>query len=180
MGVGLDDVRAEFDGLADEREDLVEVAVHHVAAGLGVRLEDERLDHQRHAVAVAVRFDPEDVLDALVRDLGLAGDAEEVHDHAGRIEPQPLLDGRLDHAAEERARELRAIDVGDVGAEHERGLLAARDGLEIVRLPDGELDGIGRGGHDRPHRLLHVLDALEEAALVEETVVDGDVEALPT
>ena len=175
-GIGLDDVRAEFDGLADEREDFVEVAVHHVTAGLLVRLENERLDHERHADAVALGLDFQNVLDALVGDFGLLGNAEEIDDDASGVETKCLLDGLLDHAAEERAGKPGAINIRDIGAQDKGGLFPAGQGLEIVRLADGKLDGVRRGGDEDVDALLEVFDALEEIALVEEAVVHRDIE----
>jgi hypothetical protein len=66
---------------------------------------------------VALRFEAEDVLHALVGDLGLIRDAKQVHDHARGVEPHGLKHGLVNYPREERARELRAIDVGDIGAE---------------------------------------------------------------
>ena len=174
--VGLDDVRAELDGLAHQREDLLRIAIDHVTTGLGVGLEHERLDHQRHAVAIAVGFDLENVLDALIRHLGLAGDAEEIHHDAGRVEAQGLLDRVFNHAAEESAGQLLAIDIGHVGAEHERGLLPAGDRLQKRGLAHGELDRVGGGFDQRGHGLVEAFDAGEEAVFVEKAVIDGDVE----
>jgi hydrogenase maturation factor len=95
--IRLDDVGAEFDRLADQRNNSCQIAVHHVAARLGIRLENQRLDHQRHPVVIAFGFQPQDVLDALVGDLGLAGDAEQIDDDAARIQPDRLKDRLLDH-----------------------------------------------------------------------------------
>src|SRR5690606_28302170 len=176
-GVGLDDVGAELDGLTNERDDLGRVSVHHVAAGLGVGLEDERLDHERHAVVVADRLKCKYVLNTLVGDLGLVGDAEEVHDDAGGVEAERLHDGIGDDAGKQRPRELVAIDVGDVGAQDEGGFGADGQHLEMRGLPDGELDGVGRGGDQRLDGFGQVFDAGEKGRFVEEAVVDGDVEA---
>ncbi|MEY5025335.1 MAG: hypothetical protein RLZZ244_863, partial [Verrucomicrobiota bacterium] len=73
--------------------------------------------------------------------------------------------------------QLAAVDVGGVGAQDESGLLFSRDGLEVPCLADGELDGVGGGVDEGLDDVGHRLDALEEAGLVEETVVDGDIEA---
>lgn len=176
-GIGLDDVSTEFNGLADEGEDLVEIAIDHVAAGLGIGLEDERFDHEGHGVAIAFGFDAKDVLDALIGDLGFAGDAEQIDDDTGGIEAESLFDGGLDDAAEEGARELGAVDVCNIGAQDEGRLVLPGDRLKIVGLTDGELDGIGSGGDDGADGLVEVFDSGEEAALVEEAVVDGDIKA---
>ena len=176
-GVGLDDVGAEFDGLADERDDFGRVAVDHVAAGFGVGLEDEGLDHERHAVVIAERFEDADVLDALVGDLGLFRNAKKIHDDAGGIEAHALEHGVGDGAGEERARELGAVDVGDIGAQDEGGLAADGKLLEMRRLPDGELDGVRRGGGDRGDGGGEILDPGEKRRLIEEAVIEGDIEA---
>ncbi len=169
--------RAQFHRLADERENLVQIPIHHVAAGLFIRAKDERLDHQRHTPAFALRFDLEDVFDALVGDFRLAGDAEKIHYHAGRIEAHGLLGRIADHTAEERARQLGAVDIGHVGAQHERGLFLAGNALEQFRLADGKLDRIRCRFDEGTHTILEIFDALQKAALVEKAVVDGHVEA---
>ncbi len=84
--IGFDDVCAQFGGLAHEGHDLVRVSVHHVAARLPVGSKDQGLNHQRHLPAVALWLDTEDVLDALVGDLGFVRDLEEVDDDADGIE----------------------------------------------------------------------------------------------
>src|SRR5687768_9276920 len=176
-GIGFDDVGAEFNGLADERQDFFEVAIHHVTAGFLIGLKNERLDHEGHGVAVAFGFDFKNVQDALVGDFGLLGNAEEIHDHATRVEAQSLFDGLIDHAAEKSAREGGAVNVGNIGAEDERGFFFAGEGLEVVRLADGELNGVGRGLHEGFDRFFEILDALQEAAFVEKSVVHGDIKA---
>ena len=66
--------------MADERHDLFEVAVDHVAARLVVRLHHERLDHEGHAEAVALRLERADPLDALAVQVRLVGKKEQVDD----------------------------------------------------------------------------------------------------
>jgi hypothetical protein len=176
-GIGLDDVGAEFNGLADERENFFEVAIDHVAAGFLVGLKDEWLNHERHAVAVALGFDLEDVQDALVGHFGLLGNAKEIHYDATRIEAHGLFDGLIDHAAEKSARESGAVNVGYIGAENERGFFFAEQRLEVMRLADGELNGVGCGLHKDFDRLFEIFDALQEAAFVEKSVVDRDIKA---
>ena len=53
---------------------------------------------------VAQRLEAEDVLHALLAHLGFAGNLEEVHAHAGGVEPDGLFHRILDHAAVEPAR----------------------------------------------------------------------------
>ena len=113
----------------------------------------------------------------MVGDFRLLGNAEEIHDDAACIEAELLFDRLIDHAAEKRAREGAAVNVGDVGAEDERGLFFAGERLEVMRLADGELNGIGRGLNESADGFLEILDALEEAAFVEKSVVDRDIEA---
>ena len=76
-----------------------------------------------------------------------------------------------------RARRLLAVDVGDVDAQHEGGLVAAGERLQQRRLAERELDRVGAGRDQRLDHARHVLDAGEEARLAEEAVVDGDVDA---
>jgi hypothetical protein len=56
-------------------------------------------------------------LHALIGELRLVRDAEQVHDYTRGVEPHGLKHGLVNYPREERARELRAIDVGDIGAE---------------------------------------------------------------
>ena len=121
--VGLDDVRSEFDGLSHQRKNFVEVSIHHVSAGLLVRLKDQRLNHERQAETVALRFEAQNILDALVGDLGLLRDAEQVHDHARGVQTQRLFDRRLDHATEQGAGQHGAVNIRHVGAQHQRRFL---------------------------------------------------------
>src|SRR5206468_9533937 len=88
--VGLDDVGAQLHGLADQGQDFVGISVDHVAAGFLIRLKNERLDHERHCVSVALRFEAQDILQALIGHLGLFGNAEQVDDHADGVEAQSL------------------------------------------------------------------------------------------
>ena len=46
-----------------------------------------------------------------------------------------------------------------------------------MRLADGELHGVGRGGDNGLYGFIQVLDALQEGAFIKEAVVDGDIEA---
>ena len=157
--IGLDDVRSQLDRLPNERKNFERVAIHHVAAGRRIGLKDERLDHQRHAVAVALWFDLQNVLDALVAHFRLIGDAEEIHHHASGIEPKRLLDGVFDHAAEERARKFLAVNIRHVRAQNEGRLVPARQRLQESRLADGELNGVGRGRDQRANGIGEVFDA---------------------
>ncbi len=175
-GIRLDDIGAQLDSLADQGQNLAPIAVHHVAARLLVRPEDQRLDHQRHAVSVTVRFDPENVLEALVGHLWLVRNREQIHDHARGIDAQRLLHRFMDHAAEESPGQCRAVHVGHIGAEDERRLLAPGQRLEQRRLPDRELDGVRPRRNQRGNRTLEILDSGQEGILVEKTVVDRHVE----
>ena len=51
--IRLDHVRSKFDGLPNEGQNLAQVSVNHVASRLVVRLHDERLNHEWHAVLLA-------------------------------------------------------------------------------------------------------------------------------
>jgi hypothetical protein len=176
-GVGFDDVGAELDGLADEVDDFVGFAVDHVSARDIVGSEDEGFDHHGHAVGVALDFEAHDVVDALVGDVGGAGDLKEVDADAGGVELDGLEGGVFDHGGEAGFGKGFAVDVGGVGAEDEGGLLPAGMGLKVSGLADGELDRIGAGVDEGVDDLGHRFDAFEEAGLVEESVIDGDVEA---
>ena len=86
--VGLDDVRAHLAGKPGQRDDLFGIAVDHVAALFGDRLHHQRLDHQRHAVFVAIGADAGNVLHALAEQVRLVRQHEQVDDDAGRIHLQ--------------------------------------------------------------------------------------------
>ena len=113
-----------------------------------------------------------------MHELGLVGQEQQVDDDTRRVEQQRTLDRTLDKLAEVAPRPLGAVDVGDVGAQHERRLPRPGNPLQQRRLPRRELDRVGAGLDERGDRRLHVLDPGEEGGLAEEAVVDGDVEAL--
>ena len=71
-----------------------------------------------------------------------------------------------------------AVDVRHVGAQHERGLVLAWQRLQMSRLADGQLDGVWRARDDGLNGGGHIFDASQEARLIEEAVVDGDIEAI--
>ncbi len=175
-GVGLDDVGAELDRLADEAHDAVDVAARLVAASPAA-LERERLDHQRHPRAVALGAQLADALEAVAAQAVLAGDVEEVDDDAGGVEADGVPDGVVDHERPRVLGRLGGVDVRRVGAQDERGLVAAGVALEQVGLADGELDRVRLGVDEHVDRLRHVLDPGEHRGLAGHPVVDRDVEA---
>jgi len=176
-GIGLDDIRSEFHGLPDKVHDLFQITIDHVAAGLCVWAEAERLDHHGHSVVVGLGLEAQDVIDALGMDFGGTGDLEKVHANAGGIKPDGLEHGVRYHFAETRWQEFFSVNVRNIGAQDEGGLLFSGNGLEVARLADGELDGVGPGIDEGFNDLRHVFDSLEETGLVEEAVIDGDIEA---
>ena len=157
--------------------DLFQIAIDHVSARFRVGAEAEWLDHHGHAVVVGLGLESEDVFNALGMDFGGTGDLEKVHADARGIEPDCLEHGVRYHFAETGRQEFFSVHVRDIGAEHEGGLLFSGNGLEMARLADGELDGVRPGIDEGFHHLRHVLDSLEETGLVEESVIDGDIEA---
>jgi hypothetical protein len=76
--IGFDDIGPQFHRLANQRHDLIKIAIDHVAAGFLVWAEHERLDHQRHGVPLALGLQLGDVLDALIRHLRLIGNLKEI------------------------------------------------------------------------------------------------------
>ena len=176
--IGLDDVGTELDGLTNEVGDGGFIAVDHVATGFFVRLKHKRLHHHRHAVVVGLGLEFEDVLDAFGVHFGCAGDLEEVHADAGGVVAHGLEHAVFEHEAEAAVFGQRlAVNVRHVGAQHEAGLLAAGDLLQMARHAERELDRV-RGCLDEClQHGAHVLDAMQEASLVEEAMIDGDVEA---
>src|SRR5579863_8201281 len=82
-GVGFDDVSAQFNRLTDQGQYFLYVAIHHIAARFFVWLENKGFNHQRHAVTIAIRFDFEDVPNALVRHFRLVGNLKEIDHDAG-------------------------------------------------------------------------------------------------
>lgn len=158
-GIGLDDVGSKFDGLSNQREDLCRITVDHIAPRPLIGLEHQGFNHQRHSVAVAVGFDLKNVLKALIADLRLAGNPEEVDDDTRRIEPESLLDGVFNHAGKKRPRKFPSIDIGDVGPQNERRFVASRQILQERCLSDGELNGVGRGFDEGSNGGFEVFDA---------------------
>ena len=69
-----------------------------------------------------------------MEELGLIRELQQVADDAGGIEPQRLLNGPGHELAEQVARKLRPVDVRDVRAEHERGLLRPLEALQVWRF----------------------------------------------
>jgi len=55
-------------------------------------------------------------------------------------QPELPVGGALDEEAVQRGRQLGAVDVGHVGAQDQRGLVAPRPGLQVPGLPDGLAD----------------------------------------
>ena len=76
--------------------------------------------------------------------LRLVREQKQVDDDAGGVEPERLLDGVLDELAEQGARQLGRVDVGDVGAQHQRGLAWPGMCCRWRRLAEGQLDRVGR------------------------------------
>ena len=151
------------------------VTVHHVAAGSRVGAKDQRLDHQRHSVAVALRFDLQNIPDALVGHLRFIGNEKEIDDDTSRIEPKCLLHRILNHAAEERARKVLPVHVRHVGAKHERRLVSSWNGLQKPGLTHCQLNGVWCRGNQRVNRAGEVFDAREKSILVEKSMVHRDV-----
>lgn len=176
--IRLDDVGSEFNSLSNQRKNFCRIAIYHVAAGTVVGLENERFYHQRHPVAVAVRFDLENILDALIANLRLIGNSEEINHNTGCIEPESLLDRVFNHSREERPRKFPAIDIGNVGAQNERRFVTSRQTLQKRRLADSELNGIGRGFDECANSGFEVFDAGKKTVFVEEAVIDSDVETV--
>ena len=161
--------------MADDRDESLDVAVDGVA--VADAFQGQRLDHQRHAIAVALGFKAEGVLDALLGDGGVVREMEDVHDHADGVETQGLLHRGIDQTRIDMVAQILPVDIGNVGAENQRGLLPAGDALEIMRLTDSQLDGIGIRVGDGLDGTTHVFESVEEWRLVEDAVVHGDVEA---
>ena len=176
--IRLDDVGPEFDRLAHDRHDEVDLAIDRVGPGVGL-LHDERLDHERHAVVIALLAQFHDVADARLADLGSPRQVQEIDHHAGRIEPDRCQHGVGGDSAEHVVGEHAAVDIRDIGAHDKGGPAAAALRLEQARLARRELDGIGIGGDQGGHGSGKVLDAREEGPLAEESVVDRDVQAAP-
>ena len=82
--------------------------------------------------------------------------------HTRGIKPYGLFGGILDHAAEQVIRQIRAVDIGHIGAQHERWLLLAGNLLQKTRLADGQLNGIRIRLHQGLHRGIKILNALQK------------------
>ena len=174
--IGLDDVRPQLDRLPNERKNLERVAIHHVAAGRRIGLKDEWFDHQRHAVTVALWFDLQNVLNALIAHFRLIGDAKEVHHDTRGIQPKRLFDRVFDHAAEECARKFLAVNIRHIRAKHQRRLVTPWQRLQKSSLADGQLNGIGRSRHQRVNGIGKIFDTGKKTILIEKSMIDGDVE----
>src|SRR5579859_5154642 len=103
-GISLDHVRAQFNCLAHQWQNLIDVAIHHVSPGPRVDLHHQRLDHQGHTVAHTLLFQAADVLDALRVEFWLVRQEQQVDHHAGSIEGDGLLNRVFDQAAKKIAR----------------------------------------------------------------------------
>ena len=69
-----------------------------------------------------------------MEELGLVRELQQVADNAGGIEAQRQFDRPGHELAEQVARKVRPVNVCDVRAEHERGLLRPLDPLETWRF----------------------------------------------
>jgi hypothetical protein len=88
-----------------------------------------------------------------------------------------LLDRLLDHPAEKRSRENRAVDVRDIGPKDQRRLFLPGKRLQIMSLADGQLNRIWRSLNKSFDSSTKILNALEKTAFIEETVIHRDIEA---
>ena len=178
-GIRLDDIGAEFAGLAHERDDQFFVSIDLIAALGLVGLEDEWLDHQRHVVVIARGAEAGGVERRLAMEVGLSGHEEKVADHAGGIGLE-RADDRFVPMHELVEHDLvrgGVVEVPDVGAKHEGGFARAGDRLEHVGLADVHLNRIGTRVDERPHDGGHVFETVQERVFVKYSVVDGDIEA---
>jgi hypothetical protein len=75
-----------------------------------------------------------------------------------------VADGVVDEPAEGLARRLGAVDVGDVDAQHEGGLVAPGKLCRQRRLAERELDGVRAAATSGVDRAGDVLDAGQESA----------------
>jgi hypothetical protein len=98
-------------------------------------------------------------------------------DDARGVEADRVADGVVDHERPRLVRRRDGVDVRRVGAQDERGLVAAGVALEQVGLADGELDRVRLGVDEHVDRPVHVLDPGEHRGLPGHPVVDRDVEA---
>ena len=173
----FDDVGTEFDRLADEGADFIDVTVDHVSACLFVGLHHKGLDHQRHPGVVSLRFQLVDVSDALSVQLWLIGEEEEIDDDAGSVETDGLRNSVGDELTHEGSRQGVTVDVCNVGAKDERGFLAL-DVLKDWRRSGRELNCVGGGSNDGFDGLANVFNPTQEGQFIEESVVNRHVEAL--
>ena len=98
--IGLDNVRAKFYGLANKRNDLSNVAIHHISPRIVVRAHDKRFHHKRHSKTLADRLEPTDIRDTLMMNFGLTRNLKQIYHNAGRIEAERLLHHIVDQMAE--------------------------------------------------------------------------------
>ena len=124
-GVGLDDVGAELDRLADEAM-MRSTSSARLCSRLRRRPRTQRLDHQRHPRARRTRRAGRRCPSTQSpRRPSPAGDVEEVDDDAGGVEPDGVPDGFRRSARPRVLRQPRRRRCSRVGAQDERGPVAA-------------------------------------------------------
>jgi hypothetical protein len=176
--IGLDDVGSELGCLADERRDSTRIAIDLIAVPR-VRKHDERLDHQWHAVPLALRLEAEDVTNACMMDARAVRQQQQIHYHACGVKPERLFDDARRNLAEEHLGQSPSVDVGDIGPHHQRRLMRLDSMLKQRRVPDAQLNRIQAGLAEIEHKRRHVANAVQEALFVEQTMVYRHVHAAP-
>jgi hypothetical protein len=114
-------------------------------------------------------------LDALIGHFGLFRNAKEIHDDASGVESQRLFNWLLNHATKQCARKLCAVNVGDIGAQNERGFFFSGQRLQTMRLADSELDCVRRSFDECANGSFKIFNPLEKTAFVKKSVIDGDI-----
>ena len=119
--VGLDDIRSQLTRLPHERDDEFFISIHLIAAALLVGFEDERFDHERHAIPVASGTQTGCIENGLSVQIGLAGHEQEIADHAGGIGLQGSDDRLIPmhELVEHHGMGRGIVEIANIRAQHE-------------------------------------------------------------
>ena len=99
-------------------------------------------------------------MNALIANFGLIGDLKQVDDNASRIDANGLQNRVFEYSTPQTAWQFAPVNIGDIGSQDQRGFLFTRDALQNLGLPDGQLNGVGRGFDEYSNRVFEVFDAL--------------------
>jgi hypothetical protein len=70
----------------------------------------------------------------------------------------------VEYSTPQRARQNFAVNVGDIGSEHQRGFFLASHALQNLGLANCELNGVGCGFDKYSNGVIEILDTLQKRA----------------